>query len=348
MLELYVCGCEIPNNVTLFYMGQKMLDKISILIPIYNEDVQIVELAIQSVAQNYNSIDIEIIIGLDNYSALVPELYYYLSKLSNELETEVIFFCNESNIGLAATLNKAFDKSSGNYIARMDADDISSKDRILVQYNFLTKNDYDFIFSDALFFSSNLETTEIYSYDYYKINDNYTKKSLLNFDYAYHTSWFLKRDVFESIGKYRNLEVSQDYDFLLRVLFRGYKLGFIRQPLVKIRVRQGSITNKKSYRQFLVSKSLLRLYRNKRLFNNDEIDKINLILGNIGSNDEITVNRFIDTYRMKNFSILYKYLSLLKLIMKHPEIISFLIYKLNIKIKFLYFVSMSKLIRKIG
>jgi cellulose synthase/poly-beta-1,6-N-acetylglucosamine synthase-like glycosyltransferase len=329
-------------------MGHKMLDKISLLIPIYNEDVEIVELAIQSVAQKYNSIDIEIIIGLDNYSSLVPELYYYLSKLSNELETKVIFFCNESNIGLAATLNKAFDKSSGNFIARMDADDISSKDRLLLQYNYLTKNDYDFVFSDALFFSSKLDTTETYRYDYYKIKERYTNKSLLNFDYAFHTSWFLKRDVFESIGKYRNLEVSQDYDFLLRVLFRGYRLGFIRQPLVKIRVRQGSITNKKSYRQFLVSKSLLRLYRNNRLFDNDEIDKINLILANISSTYEIAVNRFIDTYRLKNFFIMQKWLILLKLIMKHPKIISFLIYKMNTKIKFLYYVFMSKLSRRFG
>jgi glycosyltransferase involved in cell wall biosynthesis len=326
----------------------KKKDKVSILMATHNEDLHIVETAIKSIERLYKDFDTEIIIGLDNYSTLVPELFKYLKNLRKELLVEVIFFCNESNIGLAETLNKAFDKSSGNYIARMDADDISINDRILIQYNFLIKNDYDFVFSDALFFSSNMETTETFRYDYYKINDNYIKNSLISFDYAYHTSWFLKRDVFESIGKYRNLEVSQDYDFLLRVILSGHRIGFVRHPLVKIRVRQGSITNQKSYRQFIISKSLLQLYRNNNLFDKNEIDKINLKLDSITSIHENEVNRFMETYKTKNIFIISKSFGLIELLLKNPEIIRFLLYKVSIKAKYKYFITMSKFTRKMG
>ena len=41
------------------------------------------------------------------------------------------------NIGLTRSLNILLKESRGNYIARHDADDISSKDRIEKQFNFL-------------------------------------------------------------------------------------------------------------------------------------------------------------------------------------------------------------------
>ena len=47
---------------------------------------------------------------------------------------------NEKNIGLAASLNKGIDKSKGDYIARMDADDISMPNRLEREYNYLKDN----------------------------------------------------------------------------------------------------------------------------------------------------------------------------------------------------------------
>ena len=47
---------------------------------------------------------------------------------------------NEKNLKLIATLNKGILLAKGEYIARMDADDISTSNRIMLQYNFLQEN----------------------------------------------------------------------------------------------------------------------------------------------------------------------------------------------------------------
>lgn len=47
---------------------------------------------------------------------------------------------NNKNIGLIETLNKGIKLCRGQYIARMDADDICHKDRLLCQYRFMEKN----------------------------------------------------------------------------------------------------------------------------------------------------------------------------------------------------------------
>ena len=54
-----------------------------------------------------------------------------------------VVFSNDSNKGIVYSLNKAVSIASGQYIARMDADDISNIDRLSSQLDYLKLNNLD-------------------------------------------------------------------------------------------------------------------------------------------------------------------------------------------------------------
>lgn len=316
---------------------------VSIIMAVFDEDIEIFETAVNSLINDNLGIDIEIVIGLDNHSSKVPELHRYLVSLSKKHQSLITYFCNEENLGLANTLNRAFELSTGHYIARMDADDISIKDRIIKQYMYLVNNNCDFVFCDALFFDSTNGPLVTKRFDYHKISDKYLYPSLINFDYAYHTSWFLKREIFESIGYYRNLEVSQDYDFLLRVIKKNYKIGFLREPLVKIRIRNGSITNSKSYKQFIVTSILHKYYALDYLFSELKFNELIAAIMSVKPIDELAINKIMESFKSKNMSFLSRFKTIIITIITNPKTIRFMLFKLKLKLKFQYFVFMSRL-----
>ncbi|NIJ44309.1 glycosyltransferase involved in cell wall biosynthesis [Wenyingzhuangia heitensis] len=107
---------------------------VSIIMAIYKEPVAFVKQAIDSVLQQTYK-NIEVIIINDNPNDVV------LDKLVHSYtDIRIEYTRNSKNIGLAKSLNKAIELSKGDYIARMDADDISFLDRLEKQITFLNNN----------------------------------------------------------------------------------------------------------------------------------------------------------------------------------------------------------------
>ncbi len=99
----------------------------------YNETVEELKKAIDSIlTQTFKNF--EFIIILDN-----PQNYEHKKVINEYLSKDkrIIFLINESNIGLAASLNEGIENAKGDYIARMDADDISMPNRLEKEYNYL-------------------------------------------------------------------------------------------------------------------------------------------------------------------------------------------------------------------
>src|SRR5690606_20575239 len=74
-----------------------------------------------------------------------------LKILKSYKDSRIKLVLNDNNIGLTKSLNKGLMLAKGEYIARMDADDISVKNRLLAQLNFMQQNNYDLIYSDTFF-----------------------------------------------------------------------------------------------------------------------------------------------------------------------------------------------------
>ena len=118
-----------------------MLEMVSVIMCTYNEPIEVIDASIKSILnQSYENI--QLIIINDNPDRL--EMAKYLNDLS--VNNHMIeYIKNEENIGLVRSLNRGLLKAKGEYIARMDADDISNTNRIKEQVTFLKKNNCDIV-----------------------------------------------------------------------------------------------------------------------------------------------------------------------------------------------------------
>ncbi|HED1420429.1 TPA: glycosyltransferase [Kluyvera georgiana] len=105
---------------------------VSVIMPVYNSSAFIKD-AIESILiQTHKKIEFIII---DDGSVDGSELI--IKKYTDD---ERIVFISRENKGLVYTLNQALKMANGEYIARMDSDDISAANRIEEQLQFLIKN----------------------------------------------------------------------------------------------------------------------------------------------------------------------------------------------------------------
>ena len=105
---------------------------ISVLLPVYNAD-EYIKASIDSILVQTFA-DFELIIINDGSTDLSETIILSIQ------DERIKYSRNATNIGIVGTLNKAIGLASGKYIARMDADDISVKDRLEKQVAFLEKN----------------------------------------------------------------------------------------------------------------------------------------------------------------------------------------------------------------
>lgn len=108
------------------------MPKISVVMPVYNTANYLNE-AIDSIL-NQTFTDFEFII-VDDCSTDGS-----LEIIKSYTDERIILIENEVNKGYIFGLNHALALAKGNYIARMDSDDVSVKTRLNEQFNFLEKN----------------------------------------------------------------------------------------------------------------------------------------------------------------------------------------------------------------
>ncbi len=116
-----------------------MNNTIAVILPVYKKDRQeYLKLAVESILnQTYK--DIHLYIGVDG--PVGDDLSVYLDDIDEESRITIVWF--KTNRGLACVLNDLLDmcfKENYDFIARMDADDISVLSRFEMQMEFLTKH----------------------------------------------------------------------------------------------------------------------------------------------------------------------------------------------------------------
>ena len=112
------------------------MPKVSVIMSVYKEPIEWMKQAIDSILRQTFK-DFEFIIVNDNPSR--EENNQILSKYIKS-DTRVKVITNDTNIGLTKSLNKGIKEANGEYIARMDADDISLSLRFEKQVGYLDNN----------------------------------------------------------------------------------------------------------------------------------------------------------------------------------------------------------------
>jgi hypothetical protein len=113
-------------------MGKAVNPKVTVLMPMYNGGRYLLEAVESILAQTYVDFDFLIINdGSNDNSVEIIESF---------TDPRIKLIHNERNIGLIETLNRGIDLAKGEYIARMDCDDISLPARLIKQVRFLEKH----------------------------------------------------------------------------------------------------------------------------------------------------------------------------------------------------------------
>ncbi len=109
---------------------------VSVLMPAYNAENYIGEAIDSIIAQTYSNW--ELVIVNDASQDGTVDIVKKYQKLYPDREIKL--YHNEENLGLASTLNKAKPFIQGEYVVRMDADDISRPERLEWSLEFLEQN----------------------------------------------------------------------------------------------------------------------------------------------------------------------------------------------------------------
>ena len=111
------------------------ITKISVIMPVLNNEEYLIP-AIESIlSQTESNFEFIIISEFGNNNASLDILQTYAAA-----DERIRLIQNESRLNISASLNLGIDMAQGEYIARMDADDISLPERFARQSDFLDTN----------------------------------------------------------------------------------------------------------------------------------------------------------------------------------------------------------------
>ena len=229
---------------------------ISIIMSTYKEEETLLRESIESIL-NQTFKDFEFIIVLDypdnNLHKKIIEEY---SKIDNRIR----FFVNENNLGLTGSLNRGLSLAKGEYIGRMDADDISLPYRLERQLEYIKKNQYDLIGGITQMIDE--EGNSIFSIQKVPTDFNKIKKALRYGQCIAHPTWLGRKEVFDCLNGYRNIPLCEDFDFTLRAVLNGFKISNLNETVLKYRMTKNSISRNNLYDQYLYMKYITNEYSN--------------------------------------------------------------------------------------
>lgn len=219
---------------------------ILVLMSVYNESKEYIEQSIESILnQTYQDYHLTIV----NDNPIKSETKMALSRYSDNDKITIIN--NEQNLGLAMSMNKAYKIMTENndkftYLARMDSDDISIKNRFELQINMLERENADFCYTNYNLIDSKSQYIGNNSefFDANNIENILPYRSCIH-----HPTVMMKINIFEESGGYRNFPCAQDYDLWLRILEMNIKFTSLSTPLLDYRIRDESISRKSSMKQ---------------------------------------------------------------------------------------------------
>ena len=263
------------------------IELISVIMSLYNESETYLRKSIESILKQTME-NFEFIIILDNPDNLNAKKILLDYKKNNP---RIVLHFNEKNIGLTRSLNFGLELAKGDYIARMDADDISEINRLEYQYNYLCKNHLDLVGSSISRISENDEI--VYKFTNPSYPFECISKLLRYDDCVPHPTWFVKKEVYKDLYNYRNIVSCEDYDFLLRAKKRGYKIGICDAVLLKYRINTKGISRTNGLKQMLSAKYLRDNYSRIEEVNQKEVD-LYLEKRSIKEKDEVSYEKSLN------------------------------------------------------
>ncbi len=210
---------------------------VSVLMPCYNVEEYVEESLNSILNQTYRNLEVVVIndCSKDNTSQI-------LERIAKQ-DTRIRLIHNEENLKLIKTLNKGITLCNGEYIARMDSDDIALPTRIEREVDFLEKNrDHDIV--STLFYafrSANPSRRDLHTSP---LHDDELRAYMLFKSGICHPAVMIRKRVFTELGlsfgsEYLHVE---DYALWSEAIYKT-KLANINEPLLLYRVHANQVSS---------------------------------------------------------------------------------------------------------
>ncbi len=221
--------------------------KISVILPVYNAEKYIFD-AVQSIlSQTYKNFELIII---DDGST--DDCLNIISKFD---DNRILVYKNEKNLGLIATLNKGLNLCKGDFIARMDADDISLPTRFEEQINFFkTHTKTDILGTNYEIFG------DVHQIINLPTNPQQIKIELLFHNVICHPSVMMKRQSIKNIFYNSNYLHNEDWAFWLEGIKNKLTITNLNKVLLKYRQEGQNISLKHQQTDFNRTKLIYKNY----------------------------------------------------------------------------------------
>jgi len=182
--------------------------KISVLMPVYNGEKYLKE-AIESVLHQTFS-DFEFLILDDGSTDKSAEI------IQSYADSRIVFLQNEKNLGIVKTLNHGLDAARGEFVARMDADDVSLSERLKTQLQFLEAHG-EFVLCGSAVEVVDEKSDILRTYVPF-LDDATLRMALALHNNFTHGAVMMRKDAVMQVGKYsEQAYLVEDYDLWIRL-----------------------------------------------------------------------------------------------------------------------------------
>ncbi len=217
-------------------------DLISVLMSVYNDELNIAKAIDSILDQTYKNIELLI---MDDSST--DNTYKICKEYQNKNSEKIKLYKNDENIGLTKSLNKLIIKANGSYIARQDSDDISEEDRLEKQIKYMSQHNLDISYTRAYRKGTSKKIPRLSYYLPIKL--------LLKVKNPFiHGTLLCKQKVLKKINGYDEQFIfAQDYKLALDFIKAKFKVSILKTPLYHLNMENNISTKYKKEQKYFAN-----------------------------------------------------------------------------------------------
>ena len=218
---------------------------VSVIMATFNEPAKYIKEAIESILnQTFSNFEFIIIDDSTNQET-IDAINSYMH------DSRIIIIREDTRIGFARALNEGLKIAKGQFIARMDADDISFKDRFKIQLDYLNAHKkIDVVGGNIQIINEQGTIVSQRKYPNNKIKLSFS--TIFRSPVAHPTVMFRRSIIDNQLFYDEFFTKAEDLEFWFRLRYNGYKIANLSSNLLYFRI-SGDLATKRSFEHFSFS-----------------------------------------------------------------------------------------------
>lgn len=223
--------------------------KISVITVSYNSAATIADTVRSVASQNYPNIEHLVIDGLSNDNTV---------RVVEANQHPNLVLTSETDEGIYDAMNKGLDRSNGDIICFLNADDFYVSNCVLSKVVMLMQNHrLDAVIADVGFFHPSRPERIVRRY----CSGRFTPERLAWGWIPAHPGLFLRRSITDRVGHFKtDYEIAGDYEYIIRA-FHGQNLKYQHLPEIVVKMHLGGASTAGLRAKVQLNKEVLRACR---------------------------------------------------------------------------------------